>query len=55
MAHGHIEFLPDAHGEIERVRVWNKNRGRRTWGTLITVVDMRAFLDKMVEESLKLP
>jgi hypothetical protein len=43
-AHGNIEFLPGRKGEIRALRVWNKDRGRRTWGAIITVDDARAFL-----------
>lgn len=44
MAHGNIEFLPDALGEIAALRLWNVNRGRRTWGTIVTVRDARKLL-----------
>jgi hypothetical protein len=44
IAHGNIEFLPDAAGEIGAVRIWNKDHGVRTWGCSIGVGDMRKFL-----------
>jgi hypothetical protein len=44
IAHGNVDFLPGPAGDIRALRVWNKDRGRRTWGALITVADMRAFL-----------
>jgi hypothetical protein len=44
VAHGNIALLPSAASDIRALRLWNINRGRRTWGTIITVADMRAFL-----------
>jgi hypothetical protein len=48
IAHGNVEFLPGATAEIQALRVWNMNRGQRTWGALISVADMRAFLTRFV-------
>jgi hypothetical protein len=36
LAHGNIEFLPDASAEIRALRLWNTERGRRTWGAVVT-------------------
>ena len=44
LAHGNIEFLPGASGDIRALRLWNNDRGRRTWGAIVTVADIRAFL-----------
>jgi hypothetical protein len=44
LAHGNIEFLPGSQGDIRAVHIWNNDHGRRTWGTIITTADMRAFL-----------
>jgi hypothetical protein len=44
IAHGNIEFLPAASAEIRALRLWNSDHGRRTWGAVILVTDMRAFL-----------
>jgi hypothetical protein len=49
IAHGNMEFLPSAAGEIRALRIWNEERGKRTWGALITVEDMRKFLTCFVE------
>ncbi|HLY43991.1 MAG TPA: HEPN family nuclease [Stellaceae bacterium] len=49
VAHGNAQFLPGQAGEIRALRIWNENRGKRTWGSLITVDDMRRFLIKFVE------
>jgi hypothetical protein len=48
LAHGNMEFLPDASGDIQAIRIWNNDRGRRNWGATITVADMRAFLTGFV-------
>jgi hypothetical protein len=49
IAHGNVEFLPGPGGNIRALRIWNNNpNGIRTWGALITVVDMRAFLECFV-------
>lgn len=51
VAHGNIEFLPDGRGQIQSVRIWNTDpgTGRRTWGAVVTVHDMRLILDRFVE------
>lgn len=48
VAHGNIEFLPGPHGDIKALRVWNRHRGRRTWGAILTVAEMRDFLVRFV-------
>jgi hypothetical protein len=48
LAHGNVEFLPDASAEIRALRLWNIDRGRRTWGAVVTVADMRSFLTRFV-------
>jgi hypothetical protein len=48
IAHGNVEFLPGPAGDIQALRMWNKDRGRRTWGAVITVANMRAFLASFV-------
>src|SRR5260370_14025458 len=45
IAHGNIDFLPGNKAEIKALRVWNT---RRTWGTLLTVSDMRRFLTSLL-------
>jgi hypothetical protein len=49
IAHGNIDFLPGPTAEIQALRVWNMNRGRRTWGALVSVADMRIFLGCFVQ------
>ena len=51
IAHGNIEFLPGPRGEIRALRIWNlhPSSGKRTWGVLVTVADMRLFLQCFVE------
>ena len=44
IAHGNIQFLPGQNGAIQSLRIWNMDRGRRTWGTIISVADLRRFL-----------
>ena len=48
MAHGNIDFLPGADGTISAVRIRNYNRGRRTWGIVLSVTDLRCFLTQFV-------
>jgi hypothetical protein len=48
VAHGNIEFLPAAWGEIHAIRIWNVHRGRRTWGAIVTIKNMRRLLAKFV-------
>jgi len=51
LAHGNIAFLPGKSGDIRALRVWNNDQGRRTWGAIVTVEHMRAFLLKFVRIS----
>jgi hypothetical protein len=50
-AHGNITFLPSAKGEIRALRIWNTHprSKQRTWGTIVTVDDARAFLTRFAE------
>jgi hypothetical protein len=48
-AHGNIKLLPGPKAEICALRVWNNNRGRRTWGAIITVDAARMFLLRFVD------
>jgi hypothetical protein len=49
IAHGNIEFLSDEKGQISSIRVWNNDRGVRTWGAILSVEHMRTFLCRFVE------
>jgi HEPN pEK499 p136 len=48
LAHGNIEFLPSASADIRALRLWNTDRGRITWGAIVTVTDMQSFLKSFV-------
>jgi hypothetical protein len=48
IAHGNIDFLPGSDGTISAVRIRNYNRGKRTWGTVLSVTDLRRFLVQFV-------
>ena len=50
MAHGNIEFLADGKGQIHALRLWNTNprTQARTWGAMVTIADMRQFLEGFV-------
>jgi hypothetical protein len=54
LAHGNIEFMPNASGDIFALRLWNVDRGRRTWGAIVTIADMRSFLTRFVTLAEKL-
>lgn len=50
-AHGNIEYLPNNEDEIYAIRFWNENLEKppkRTWGAVLTVTDLRRFLDCFV-------
>jgi len=59
VAHGNIIFHPDPGGEIRSLHIWNVDprENKRTWGSVLTIEQMRTFLDKFVEtaEVLHLP
>jgi hypothetical protein len=49
LAHGNISFLPSRQGQIAALHIENRNdRGRRTWGVIITPEDMKQFLERFV-------
>lgn len=50
IAHGHIRFSPDAMNQIWLVEIWDEDKDKtgtyqRHWGTRITPVEMREFLE----------
>jgi len=50
VAHGNLTFLPDGRGQISALRIVNKDqKGHRTWGTILSIADMRCFLDHFVD------
>ncbi len=50
LAHRNIEFLSDGRGEVSFVRLRNTQprSNRRIWGAVVTVAEMRRFLDAFV-------
>lgn len=50
VAHGNIEFLSNKEDQIHALRLWNTDpRTRaRTWGAIVTIGDMRQFLQGFV-------
>jgi hypothetical protein len=53
VAHGNLEWLPDEHNAIAAVRIWNTKKQQdappiRTWEAVISIIDMRRFLDCFV-------
>ncbi len=49
IAHGNIQFLPDATRQISALHIENKNQqGRRTWGCILTPKEMKLFLQQFV-------
>jgi len=49
MAHGNIELYSDGRRQISAIRVWNIKHGRRDWGAVVRIDDMRRFLECFVE------
>lgn len=48
IVHGNVEYLAGDRGDIRALRIWNVRDGRRTWGTILTVEDLRKFLCQFV-------
>ena len=51
LAHGNISFLSNGERQITELRIENRtrgNKGRRTWGVIITPKDMKQFLTRFV-------
>jgi len=48
--HGNMQFIPGPNNEIASIRLWNNHPVRsRTWGTTLTLSDLRRFLDCFVK------
>lgn len=54
VAHGNIKFFADSTDEIESIEIWNMaedrktKKGYRTWGTRLSVAQLRQFLEAFV-------
>lgn len=50
LAHGNLDLIGDGQGNIKAVRVWNVSPRLRArdWGTILSLADMRRFLDCFV-------
>jgi HEPN pEK499 p136 len=52
IAHGNLKFIPDQNDQIEKVEIWNiDDLGRRNWGAVLHVNDLRQFLQCFVKEA----
>lgn len=49
ITHFNIKFLGDGQNEIEILRVWNEDRGRKTWEAVLSVSDLRGIAERFIE------
>lgn len=49
IAHFNIEFLLDETSQIAGIKLWNMNRGQRTWETRLRLEDLREITKRFVE------
>lgn len=58
VAHFNMEFVADQNGQIEGLRVWNRNRGRKDWEAEVKIAELRdlttRFLD-LIQERVSPP
>lgn len=45
MAHGNIRFYSDHRREVHQIEIWNEYKNKRTWGTFMTMDELRQFLN----------
>jgi AbrB family looped-hinge helix DNA binding protein len=55
IAHGNIKFISDHENNIGELRLWNADKGFRTWGTRMDVATLRRILDRTVTLAQRLP
>jgi hypothetical protein len=46
VAHCNLEFVPDSHGRIDGILVWNRRNGRTNWKATLTVVELEGIVDR---------
>ena len=49
IAHFNIEFVGDGQGSIWLLRVWNENRGTKTWEAELTLADIRQIAERFID------
>jgi hypothetical protein len=49
ITHFNIKFVGDGQSEIEIFRVWNEDRGRKTWEAVLSVSDLRGITERFIE------
>ena len=49
IAHFNIKFIGDGTNQLHLIRVWNENRGTKTWEAELSVTDLRGIAERFVE------
>jgi hypothetical protein len=49
IAHFNIKFIDDGQNSIRLLRVWNVNRGNKTWEADLTLDDIRQIAERFIE------
>lgn len=49
VAHFNISFISDSENEIDALKVWNVNRGKKTWEAVLGLHELKAILDKFAD------
>ncbi len=49
IAHCNVEFVAGSNSTIVGIKVWNSNRGKRTWQAELSLADLRAIALKFIE------
>ena len=47
IAHFNIRFIGDGQNEISFLKVWNEDRGRKTWEAELSVGDLRGIAERL--------
>ena len=49
VAHFNITFISDSENDIDTLKVWNVNRGIKTWEAVLGLHELKAILDKFAD------
>ena len=49
VAHFNITFISDSENEIDTLKVWNVNRGIKTWEAVLGLHELKTILDKFAD------
>lgn len=49
IAHFNVKFISDSEDRIQTIKVWNINRGKKTWEATLGLDELKSLLYKFIE------